>query len=128
MPIKCAMSAKETRLRPGRKRYRSVWRMAHKPHGVMGERDSLPLLHGDMEMDEGFFPNETIEEQIQLCLAEFCYKFNPTISCVIVSFPCDGHFDHTVELVLENPVSLLDVAQRESMGDERRGVNESLCD
>ena len=45
----------------------------------MGERDSLPLLHGDMEMDEGFFPNETIEEQIQLCLAEFCYKFNPTI-------------------------------------------------
>lgn len=35
----------------------------HKLRDVMGRRDSLYVLHGDMEVDEGFFSTDTPEEQ-----------------------------------------------------------------
>ena len=42
---------------------RPVWEMVHKLRDVMGKRDGGYPLHGDMEVDEGFFSTETPEEQ-----------------------------------------------------------------
>ena len=58
-----AISAKEIQRQLGRKRYQPVWEMVHKLRDVMGRRDSLYALHGDMEVDEGFFSTETPEDQ-----------------------------------------------------------------
>ena len=58
-----AISAKEIQRQLGRKRYQPVWEMVHKLRDVMGRRDSLYALHGDMEVDEGFFSTETPEDR-----------------------------------------------------------------
>ena len=56
-------STKEIQRQIGRKRYQPVWEMVHKLRDVMGKRDGGYPLHGDMEVDEGFFSTETPEEQ-----------------------------------------------------------------
>ena len=58
-----AISAKEIQRQLGRKRYQPVWEMVHKLRDVIGRRGSLYALHGDMEVDEGFFSTETPEDQ-----------------------------------------------------------------
>lgn len=60
---KRAISAKEIQRQLGRKRYQPVWEMVHKLRDVMGKRDDRYVLHGDVEIDEGFFSTETPEEQ-----------------------------------------------------------------
>ena len=60
---KRAISTKEIQRQIGRKRYQPVWEMVHKLRDVMGKRDGGYPLHGDMEVDEGFFSTETPEEQ-----------------------------------------------------------------
>ena len=45
------------------KRYQPVWEMVHKLRDVMGKRDARYNLHGDVEIDEGFFSTETPEAQ-----------------------------------------------------------------
>ena len=60
---KRAISTKEIQRQIGRKRYQPVWEMVHKLRDVMGKRDGGCPLHGDMEVDEGFFSTETPEEQ-----------------------------------------------------------------
>ena len=60
---KRAISAKEMQRQLGRKRYQPIWEMTHKLRDVMGRRDSAYKLHGDMEIDEGFFSTETFEGQ-----------------------------------------------------------------
>lgn len=60
---KRAISAKEMQRQLGRKRYQPVWEMTHKLRDVMDRRDSAYKLHGDMEIDEGFFSTETSEGQ-----------------------------------------------------------------
>ena len=61
---KRAISTKEIQRQIGRKHYQPVWEMVHKLRDVMGKRDGgYPPLHGDMEVDEGFFSTETPEEQ-----------------------------------------------------------------
>ena len=60
---KRAISAKEIQRQLGRKRYQPVWEMAHKLRDMMGKRDECYPLHGNMEIDEGFFSTETPEEQ-----------------------------------------------------------------
>ena len=54
---------KEIQRQIGRKRYQPVWEMVHKLRDVMGKRDGGYPLHGDTEIDEGFFSTETPEEQ-----------------------------------------------------------------
>lgn len=60
---KRAISTKEIQRQIGRKRYQPVWEMVHKLRDVMGKRDECYPLHGNMEIDEGFFSTETPEEQ-----------------------------------------------------------------
>ena len=60
---KRAISTKEIQRQIGRKRYQPVWEMVHKLRDVMGKRDGGYPLHGDMEVDGGFFSTETPEEQ-----------------------------------------------------------------
>lgn len=60
---KRAISTKEIQRQIGRKRYQPVWEMVHKLRDVMGKRDGGYPLHGDMEIDEGFFSTETPEGQ-----------------------------------------------------------------
>ena len=60
---KRAISTKEIQRQLGRKRYQPVWEMAHKLRDVMGKRDARYNLHGDVEIDEGFFSTETPEGQ-----------------------------------------------------------------
>lgn len=60
---KRAISGKEIQRQLGRKRYQPVWEMAHKLRDVMGKRDARYNLHGDVEIDEGFFSTETPEDQ-----------------------------------------------------------------
>ncbi len=58
-----AISSKEIQRQLGRKRYQPVWEMVHKLRDVMGKRDARYNLHGDVEIDEGFFSTETPEAQ-----------------------------------------------------------------
>ena len=57
---KRAISSKEIQRQLGRKRYQPVWEMVHKLRDVMGKRDARYNLHGDVEIDEGFFSTETL--------------------------------------------------------------------
>ena len=57
------ISSKEIQRQLGRKRYQPVWEMVHKLRDVMGKRDARYNLHGDVEIDEGFFSTETPEAQ-----------------------------------------------------------------
>lgn len=52
---KNAFSAKEVQRQLKKKRYEPVWAMMHKIRAVMGLRDDLYELQGEVEMDEGFF-------------------------------------------------------------------------
>ena len=60
---KRAIFSKEIQRQPGRKRYQPVGEMAYKRRDVTGKRDARYDLHGDVEIDEGFFSAETPEDQ-----------------------------------------------------------------
>ena len=45
------------------KRYEPIWSMMHKIRIAMGKRDNRYLLHGDIEIDEGFFETIVPEEK-----------------------------------------------------------------
>lgn len=52
---KKGVSAKEMQRQLGHKRYETIWLLMHKVRKAMGNRDSLYLLDGMVEMDEGYF-------------------------------------------------------------------------
>lgn len=52
---KKSISALELQRQLGHKRYEPIWAMLHKLRAVMGYRDSKYTLHGEIELDEGFF-------------------------------------------------------------------------
>jgi len=52
---KKSISALEMQRLLGQKRYEPVWYMMHKLRIVMGKRDALYDLNGNIEIDEGFF-------------------------------------------------------------------------
>ena len=48
---------------PGHKRYQPIWEMLHKLRGVRGKRDGRYTLNGNVEIDEGFFTTEVLEDK-----------------------------------------------------------------
>ena len=52
---KKGISAKEVQKQLGYKRYEPIWSMMHKIRSVMGCRDELYTLGGELEFDEGYF-------------------------------------------------------------------------
>lgn len=60
---KKSFSAKEIQRQLGHKRYQPVWHMVHKLRSIMGKRDEEYILAGQIELDEGFFSTERINEQ-----------------------------------------------------------------
>ena len=56
---KKSFSAKEAQRQIGHNRYQQIWEMMHKLRAVMGLRDDQYVLHGEVELDEGFF--ETVD-------------------------------------------------------------------
>src|ERR1700748_868992 len=64
--IKKSFSSLELQRQLGFKSYQTIWYMMTKIRSVMGKRDSLYKLNGDIEIDEGFFttvnePSDTKE-------------------------------------------------------------------
>ena len=55
---KHTFSATEIQNQLGHKRYQPIWEMVHKLRSVMGKRDEKYMLHGEVEVDEGFFTTE----------------------------------------------------------------------
>jgi hypothetical protein len=60
---KHTISAAELQYQLGRRRYQPVWEMMHKLRSVMGKRDGMNTLGGNVELDEGFFSTETAEDE-----------------------------------------------------------------
>ncbi len=60
---KKSFSALEVQRQLGHNRYEPVWAMLHKLREVMGQRDGKYELSGEIELDDGFFSTETIEEE-----------------------------------------------------------------
>jgi hypothetical protein len=58
-----SFSALEVQRQLGHNRYEPVWAMLHKLREVMGQRDGKYELSGEIELDDGFFSTETIEEE-----------------------------------------------------------------
>lgn len=59
---KKSFSAAEIQRQLGRKRYQPVWEMCHKIRIILGHREDQYKLHGEIEMDEGFFKTFTDNE------------------------------------------------------------------
>lgn len=57
------ISAYQMQRELGHKRYEPIWAMMHKLRKAMGRRDSLYLLTGEVEVDEGFFETLVPEDQ-----------------------------------------------------------------
>lgn len=55
---KHTFSAIELQRQLGHKRYQPIWEMLHRLRSVMGKRDDLYTLKGEVELDEGFFSTE----------------------------------------------------------------------
>jgi hypothetical protein len=53
-------SAKEIQHQLGHKRYQPIWEMLHKIRSVMGLRDDIYMLEGEVEIDDGFFETVSI--------------------------------------------------------------------
>jgi len=60
---KKSFSALEVQRQLGHNRYEPVWAMLHKLREVMGQTDGKYELSGEIELDDGFFSTETIEEE-----------------------------------------------------------------
>lgn len=58
---KTTFSASELQRQLGHKRYQPIWEMAHKLRDVMGQRDDEYTLSGEVELDEGFFSTDILE-------------------------------------------------------------------
>lgn len=56
-------SAKEIQRQLGHKRYQPIWHMMHKLRHVMGKRDNIYELCGEMELDDGFFTTPVSKEE-----------------------------------------------------------------
>lgn len=52
---KKTFSACELQRQLGHKRYQPIWELLHKLRDVMGQRDEMYTLSGEIELDEGFF-------------------------------------------------------------------------
>lgn len=60
---KHTFSASELQRQLGHKRYQPIWEMIHKLRSIMGKRDDKYILKGNIELDEGFFSTEIIDEK-----------------------------------------------------------------
>lgn len=60
---KKSFSALELQKQLGHKYYEPIWAMLHKLRHIMGKRDSNYVLTGEIELDEGFFSTEIIEDE-----------------------------------------------------------------
>jgi DNA-directed RNA polymerase subunit RPC12/RpoP len=60
---KKSFSAAELQRQLCHKRYEPIWYLLHKLRAAMGKRDSTYSLSGIMELDEGFFTTEILEEE-----------------------------------------------------------------
>jgi len=60
---KKSFSALEVQRQLGHNRYEPIWAMLHKLREVMGQRDNKYELSGQIELDEGFFSTEIIEQE-----------------------------------------------------------------
>ena len=56
-----------------------------------------------------------------------CVPVSPGLNLIQGFSHVDGYFQDAVRLVLEQPVCLFDAAERETVCDERRGVQFSGC-
>ncbi len=54
--IKQVLSAKEVQHQLGMEQYSPVWLMMMKLRDIMGKREKIYQLSGDIELDEAFFP------------------------------------------------------------------------
>lgn len=54
--IKQVLSAKEVQHQLGMEQYPPVWLMMMKLRDIMGKREKIYQLSGDIELDEAFFP------------------------------------------------------------------------
>ncbi|SHE77202.1 hypothetical protein SAMN05444349_1065 [Bacteroides faecichinchillae] len=54
--IKQVLSAKEVQHQLGMEQYPSVWLVMMKLRDIMGKREKIYQLSGDIELDEAFFP------------------------------------------------------------------------
>lgn len=54
--IKQVLSAKEVQHQLGMEQYLSVWLVMMKLRDIMGKREKIYQLSGDIELDEAFFP------------------------------------------------------------------------
>ena len=54
--IKQVLSAKEVQHQLGMEQYPSVWLVMMKLRDIMGKREKIFQLSGDIELDEAFFP------------------------------------------------------------------------
>lgn len=62
---KKGISAAELQRQLDHSTYRTVWSMMHRIRKAMGKRDSLYILEGTVEFDEGYFSTETSERDKQ---------------------------------------------------------------
>ncbi len=65
---KKSFSAKEIQRQLGHKRYHPIWHMVHKLRNSMGKRDGEYVLAGRIELDEGYFSTEVLEDEKDLPL------------------------------------------------------------
>lgn len=56
MTFKQVLSAKEVQHQLGMEQYPSVWLVMMKLRDIMGKREKIYQLSGDIELDEAFFP------------------------------------------------------------------------
>lgn len=56
MTFKQVLSAKEVQHQLGMEQYPPVWLMMMKLRDIMGKREKIYQLAGDIELDEAFFP------------------------------------------------------------------------
>ncbi len=56
MTFKQVLSAKEVQHQLGMEQYPPVWLMMMKLRDIMGKREKIYQLSGDIELDEAFFP------------------------------------------------------------------------
>lgn len=66
--IKQVLSAKEVQYQLGLEQYPPVWLMMMKLRDIMGKRERIYQLSGDIELDEAFFPVRMDEADKKECL------------------------------------------------------------
>lgn len=60
---KHSFSSAEIQRQLGHNRYQPIWELTHKLRSIMGKRDNLYTLSGNIELDEGFFTTEIAEDK-----------------------------------------------------------------